>query len=234
MRYVFHAYHRRDGGEELGAAGLVDGFGGRASGFGVEMPEKGVMVFEGKLDLDVAAGGDCLARRLHGVRAVPTQCDYGGLANHAPLLCHTDSAHLRWINSFTPAGSTVIPMKAWRSLIALALLASGGAAGSAANLESREGGPRPATAVTLTALSPDGNREIVVLTPASPLTFTPTGTRLPVESTKQTLQLAAELLVSQGIQDPTPEQLRAALIGGAVATPSGARVSLRGVLDPGR
>ena len=40
-------------------------------------------------------------------------------------------------------------------------------------------------------------------------------------------------LIDATIQDPTPEQLRAALIGGAVATPSGANVSLRGVLEKG-
>jgi hypothetical protein len=66
------------------------------------------------------------------------------------------------------------------------------------------------------------------------LTFTPPGVPLCADETKQALQLAAELLASQGIQDPTPEQLRAALIGGAVATPSGAKVLLRGVLEKGR
>lgn len=77
-------------------------------------------------------------------------------------------------------------MKAWRYLIAFALVASGGAGAQ----------------------------------------FTP--------QAQEVLLLAPQLLASQGIQDPTPEQLRAALVGGAVATPSGAKVSLRGVLDKGR
>ncbi|TAK87516.1 MAG: hypothetical protein EPO20_04245 [Betaproteobacteria bacterium] len=97
-------------------------------------------------------------------------------------------------------------MKAWRYLIALALVASGGAGAQLA----------PAA------------QELLLLAPqlqafaGSPANF---------ESLAGGLRASS---FSQGIQDPTPEQLRAALIGGAVATPSGAKVLLRGVLENGR
>lgn len=98
-------------------------------------------------------------------------------------------------------------MKAWRYLIALALVASGGAGAQLAPaaqevrlLAPQLQGLRVGFPVTLSTLAADGTREIVEFR----------------------------------IQDPTPEQLRAALIGGAVATPSGAKVLLRGVLEKGR
>lgn len=48
----------------------------------------------------------------------------------------------------------------------------------------------------------------------------------------QALQLALGLLAQQGIVNPTPEQLRVALLGGSIATPSGANATLQGVLQP--
>ncbi len=80
-------------------------------------------------------------------------------------------------------------------------------------------------------------RPVTLITPGARrdrITFKPPGAPLSADETRHALQLAAELLASQGIEDPTPEQLRAALIGGAVATPSGAKVLLRGVLEEGR
>ncbi len=97
-------------------------------------------------------------------------------------------------------------------------------AGSPANYKSLVAGLSQGRPVTL--VTPGTRRDR--------LTFTPPGVPLSADETKQTLQLAAELLASQGIEDPTSEQLRAALIGGAVATPSGAKVLLRGVLEKGR
>jgi hypothetical protein len=47
----------------------------------------------------------------------------------------------------------------------------------------------------------------------------------------QTMQLASQLLFAQGITNPTPDQIRAALIGGPVVTGLGATVQLRGVLE---
>lgn len=62
-------------------------------------------------------------------------------------------------------------------------------------------------------------------------TFTvPGGALTPLEA-NQTLLLANQLLLSQGITNPTPQQIQAALLGGPVATPFGTNVQLRGVLQ---
>lgn len=58
-----------------------------------------------------------------------------------------------------------------------------------------------------------------------------TGNRLTDFEVNQTLQLAATLLAQQGIVNPTPEQLRAALFGGTIRTASGSSVALQGVLQ---
>lgn len=47
----------------------------------------------------------------------------------------------------------------------------------------------------------------------------------------QTLQLASTLLAQQGIFNPTPEQLRVALVGGNLVTAAGTSVLLQGVLQ---
>jgi hypothetical protein len=46
----------------------------------------------------------------------------------------------------------------------------------------------------------------------------------------QALQLAVNVLAQQGIVNPTPEQLRTALLGGTLLTPTGANVAVQGVL----
>lgn len=58
-----------------------------------------------------------------------------------------------------------------------------------------------------------------------------TDVRLTDFEVNQTLQLASTLLAQQGIVNPTPEQLRAALFGGSVRTPNGSSVTLQGVLQ---
>jgi hypothetical protein len=47
---------------------------------------------------------------------------------------------------------------------------------------------------------------------------------------RMALMLARDALVNIGISRPSPEQLRAVLMGGEISTPSGRRVLLRGVL----
>ena len=47
----------------------------------------------------------------------------------------------------------------------------------------------------------------------------------------QTLQLAATLLAQQGILNPTPDQMRVALLGGTLSTGTGANVPVQGVLQ---
>jgi len=66
---------------------------------------------------------------------------------------------------------------------------------------------------------------------AQNVVFAPNGGRLSDTEVNQALQLAFALLAQQGIVNPTPAQLRAALFGGTVGTSSGATVALQGVLQ---
>jgi hypothetical protein len=92
-------------------------------------------------------------------------------------------------------------------------------AGSAANLQSLSAGLTQGGAISLSSAN------------GQSVTFNaPGGAMSPLEA-NQTLQLANQLLVSQGITNPTPDQIRAALLGGRVATPFGSNVQLRGVLE---
>ncbi|HEY6822505.1 MAG TPA: hypothetical protein VI321_10845, partial [Burkholderiales bacterium] len=92
-------------------------------------------------------------------------------------------------------------------------------AGSAANLQNLRGGLTQGGAISLSSAT------------GQTVTFSaPGGAMTPLEA-NQTLQLASQLLVSQGITNPTPEQIRAALLGGTVATPFGTNVRIRGVLE---
>src|SRR4051812_41638103 len=92
-------------------------------------------------------------------------------------------------------------------------------AGSAANLQSLSAGLTQGGAISLSSAA------------GQTVTFNaPGGAMSPLEA-NQTLQLASQLLVSQGITNPTPEQIRAALLGGTVPTPFGTNVLLRGVLE---
>ena len=65
---------------------------------------------------------------------------------------------------------------------------------------------------------------------AQNVVFAPNG-RLSDSEVNQALQLAFALLAQQGIVNPTPAQLRAALFGGTVGTSSGATVAIQGVLQ---
>jgi hypothetical protein len=95
--------------------------------------------------------------------------------------------------------------------------------GSNANAQALASGLTSGTPITLTGTTPAGV--------PSTLTFgVPGGAMSPLEAT-QALQFAGQLLASQGIVNPTPEQVRAALLGGTVQAASGQTVSLRGVLE---
>lgn len=94
--------------------------------------------------------------------------------------------------------------------------------GTPANLQSLTTGLTSGRPITLTGTTPAG-------TPTT-LTFNvPGGPLTPIEAA-QALQFAGQLLASQGIANPTPEQTRAALLGGSVAG-AGGPVNLRGVLE---
>lgn len=66
---------------------------------------------------------------------------------------------------------------------------------------------------------------------AQSVVFAPNSGRLSDFEVNQTLQLAFALLAQQGIVNPTPDQLRAALFGGTVGASSGATVAIQGVLQ---
>jgi hypothetical protein len=92
-------------------------------------------------------------------------------------------------------------------------------AGSAANYKSLVEG-----------LSKDG--KVTLTAPGNPdTTFTVPGGTLSADETKEAIRLASGLLAAQGIHDPTPGELRAALVGGNVTTPDKRAVLLYGVLQ---
>lgn len=95
-------------------------------------------------------------------------------------------------------------------------------AGSNANLQSLTQGLTSGTPITLTGATPGG-------TPTS-TTFSAPGGAMSAFEASQALQFAGQLLAAQGIVNPTPDQVRAALLGGTVTGPAG-QVSLRGVLE---
>jgi len=75
------------------------------------------------------------------------------------------------------------------------------------------------TAVTLTTA---GKQNVV---------FSPSGARLSDLEVNQALQLAGTLLAQQGVLNPTPDQLRAALFGGTIVGANGAVFPVQGVLQ---
>ena|SRR5687767_6080086 len=89
-------------------------------------------------------------------------------------------------------------------------------AGSSANLESLAAGLRRGSSVTLT----EGTTSVEFLPPTRPMGY---------GNVTRALDLARRQLSAAGISNPTPEQLRAAMIGGTVSTASG-DVPLQGVL----
>jgi hypothetical protein len=93
---------------------------------------------------------------------------------------------------------------------------------SAAQLQAVRNALATGTAVTLTTGSAAGTAQNV--------NFAPTG-RLSDFEVNQTLQLAAVLLAQQGILNPTADQLRVALFGGAIVASNGTSVPVQGVLQ---
>jgi hypothetical protein len=93
---------------------------------------------------------------------------------------------------------------------------------NAANVQSLLTGLTSGQPITLAGTTPAGA--------PTQLTFGIPGGAMSAAEASQTLQFASQLLATQGITNPTPEQVRAALLGGTVNTPAGA-VALRGVLE---
>jgi hypothetical protein len=104
-------------------------------------------------------------------------------------------------------GTTAIQV---RNELATANLAAG-------NLQALRAGLAQGTPVTLSGAS-------------GPVSFVAPGGALTPFAINQALQLASVLLAQQGILDPTPEQLRVALLGGNLGT-GAASVPVQGVLQ---
>ena len=122
----------------------------------------------------------------------------------------------------TPSGTVTVP-----ALVAAAdpkdpvRLALRPFSGSRENYAGLSEGLREGKPITLKAITPGG----------APVTFTPPGGPMSELEARQTLKLASDLLASQGIHDPTPEQVRAAIVGGRLPLAGGQSVLLRGVLE---
>lgn len=102
-----------------------------------------------------------------------------------------------------------------------------GFAGSTANAQSLVTGLRHAAPITLTGVAPQGGTAVTT-------TFTPPTHPLGHGNVFISLALAQRQLASQGIIRPTPEQIRAALMGGTIITGTGTAVrtvTLPGVLQ---
>lgn len=94
---------------------------------------------------------------------------------------------------------------------------------SASNLQALRTALAQGTAATLSATTATGVTQTT--------TFTAPGGPMNDFQVTQALQLASTLLAQQGIFNPTPEQLRAALVGGNLVTSGGTSVPVQGVLQ---
>lgn len=92
-------------------------------------------------------------------------------------------------------------------------------AGSSANAQSLVQGLRTGSAITLSGSTGQGS--VTFQSPTSPLGN---------GEVAVSLGLAQQSLAGYGIDDPTPQQLQAALVGGTVTAPDGSQVRLAGVL----
>ena len=93
--------------------------------------------------------------------------------------------------------------------------------GSVTNFQAINTGLRQGTPITLTG-AVNGVQQTV--------TFTPNTGPLSAADANQALQLAAQTLASVGITSPTPDQIRAALVGGAIQV-AGGNLTLQGALQ---
>jgi hypothetical protein len=94
---------------------------------------------------------------------------------------------------------------------------------SATNLQALRTALTQGTSTTLTMLSASGVTQSVSFTsPSGPMS---------AADVNQALQLASVLLAQQGILNPTPDQIRIALLGGTLTTASGTNIAVLGVLQ---
>jgi hypothetical protein len=93
--------------------------------------------------------------------------------------------------------------------------------GSVTNFQAINTGLRQGTPITLTG-TVNGVQQTV--------TFTPNTGPLSAADANQALQIAGQTLASVGITNPTPDQIRAALVGGAIQV-AGGNITLQGALQ---
>jgi hypothetical protein len=93
--------------------------------------------------------------------------------------------------------------------------------GSAANFQALSTGLRQGSQITLTGPGTTGVQQSI--------SFTPPGGPLSAADANQLLVLANQTLASVGIANPTPDQIRAALVGGPINV-TGGTIALQGVL----
>lgn len=106
-------------------------------------------------------------------------------------------------------------------------------AGSAENAASLVNGLRAGSTVTLataTAAGATGTNAGTSTSASTGLSFTPPTRPMGWGNVRHALTLAQRELAAQGIANPTPDQLHAALMGGSVITADGQTASLPGTL----
>jgi hypothetical protein len=130
----------------------------------------------------------------------------------------------------TPLGNTLVSGTLTGSVNPAAMqiqrqvagLAPGAGTNANPNLQALNNGLTTGAPITLTGNDLAGA--------ASSLTFQVPGGPMTQLEASQTLAFASQLLASQGIVNPSADQIRAALLGGEVLTPTGPR-ALRGVTE---
>ena len=114
------------------------------------------------------------------------------------------------------------------ALAAFALPALGQSSGQLVDRYSGFAGSKENATSLVTGLR-DG-KEVTLTRGSSTETFTPTTGKMGYGNIDNALALAEASLKQQGITNPTPAQLEAALMGGTITLASGKTVELKGIL----
>jgi len=139
-----------------------------------------------------------------------------------PLTTLSGTTPLSGVLTGNTGGTTPIQVRS--ELAPVSTLAGAGALNlSTASLQALRTALGQGSAATLSATTPAGATQSV--------TFTAPGGPMNAFEVNQALQLASALLAQLGILNPTPEQIRVALVGGTLAAVNGTNVPVQGVLQ---
>lgn len=139
-----------------------------------------------------------------------------------PLTTLSGTAPLTGVLTGTTGGTT--PIQVRNELAPVSTLAGAGALNlSATNLQALRTALGQGSAVTLSSVTTAGATQSV--------SFTAPGGPLQAFEVNQALQLAAALLAQLGVLNPTPDQVRVALVGGTLTGVNGTNVAVQGVLQ---